>query len=151
MEAMLDSGSTCSIMPFWIAVEAGQFKPTNEGFSYGGLSEQKVVGILHDMVMTFTDELDVTHSFLVAETPETPFLLGQDFIVGAYAIPDPVQEYLELRQIEDDGNGRSEPTTIAHEWAYIHANKEDVKTSRAKGDTKRKRGAQSRYDHDTKT
>ncbi|KAI8137540.1 hypothetical protein BJV82DRAFT_674615 [Fennellomyces sp. T-0311] len=108
MEAMLDGGATVSIMPFWIAEEAGltgKITPTNQGFSYSGKFEQKVVGRLTEVTLTMSEELDVIHSFLIAEDPDTPFLLGLDFMVGAKVVTDPIQECITF-SVEEGGNER---------------------------------------------
>ncbi|KAJ8651414.1 hypothetical protein O0I10_013046 [Lichtheimia ornata] len=99
LEAILDGGSTVSIMPFWISEYLGMdktIKATTKGFSFGGMFTQKVHGILEDVPMHIHDDLMIQQHFLVAEGPETPFLLALDFIRASGAMMDPANDFMHF-------------------------------------------------------
>lgn len=99
LEAILDGGSTVSIMPLWIAEHIGMdktIKATTKGFSFGGMFTQQVRGLLEDVPMSIHDSLVIEQHFLLAEDPETPFLLGLDFLRSSGALLDPANDIMHF-------------------------------------------------------
>lgn len=103
-EALLDTGAMISLMPLSLVKDLGwqaKMRPTTLSLSFAGRSEERAAGMLMDVSLVFSEELEAFANFAVCEQDDTPLILGYDFLAGANAAVDLLNKEL-IFSITDD-------------------------------------------------
>lgn len=107
-DALIDPGASVSIIPLTLLKEMGlenQVKPIKDiSLSFAGQKTAKPIGIIKDLTLLFSSELEVIHSFVVVDFADFPLILGMDFMHGAKASMDPSRQELIFDIMEDDNS-----------------------------------------------
>lgn len=104
LEFLIDPGAVVSIVGLHTVRRLNKendIHPTEKTLRYGGGTIDVPVGIVK-LKLRFSDEVVIVHTFCVTKNPNTPSLLGMDFMLAAYAIQDPHLGKLTFRSRDLD-------------------------------------------------
>lgn len=115
-EALLDIDATCSIIPLSILRAVGiadqVIKETKITLSFAGRRHEKPYGLIKDVPLLFSEDLELNHSFSVVDFENFPMILGMDFIFGSNASVTPHLHELVFDIMDEDGETISEQIII---------------------------------------
>ncbi|KAI8340959.1 hypothetical protein BD560DRAFT_428093 [Blakeslea trispora] len=99
-EFSVDGGAVISIVPLHLVKrwkQEDKITPTNKTLKYGGGEIDIPVGVLKLKVQVH-DDLLVIHTFCVTNNPNTPAILGLDFMLATNALIDPRNNFVIFHQ-----------------------------------------------------
>ncbi|KAI9005434.1 hypothetical protein CLU79DRAFT_841079 [Phycomyces nitens] len=124
-EAMIDSGASVSLLPYSL-VQAlkweSRMEKSNVKLNFGGRHVEHAKGWIPGVELVFSRKLQVIHNFLVCDHPESPFILGRDFLKGAKVVVEPYNKQLKFEIAK--GTDEAEPEYViipTHDGTGIHA------------------------------
>lgn len=103
MEALIDGGALCSIMPLALVEKLNledELGPTRSVIKFGGGSIEVPVGTI-EVDLEFASDKSIRHRFQVVSNPHTPLLLGHDFLWESRVSINPYEETLTFHATQD--------------------------------------------------
>jgi hypothetical protein len=87
MDVRVDPGALVSMVPLQLIQRLGletDMGPSDESLKFAGGQVERVTGTI-DLQLLLSEDLEITHSFMVADNFYMPFLLGLDFLLSTGA------------------------------------------------------------------
>lgn len=128
-DALLDNGATVSLIPLSILKQAGLegnvIKDTSITLSFAGRRQEKPYGIIKEVPLLFSEDLELVHSFAVVDFDNFPLILGMDFMMGARATVTPHLHELSFDIMNEDRTAIENQVIIdTHDGTGINKNRE---------------------------
>ncbi|KAI9328816.1 hypothetical protein BD770DRAFT_449743, partial [Pilaira anomala] len=96
LEFLLDGGAVASIISLHVVQKLGKandIHPTNKSLKYAGGDIDIPCGVVK-LKLKFSKEIEIVHTFCVTNNVHTPLILGMDFMYGANALANPLNQTL---------------------------------------------------------
>lgn len=146
VEFLLDGGAVVSEIPIHVVRQLGKeedMEPTNKTLRFGGDEIDIPIGTIK-LKLKFSEQVVIYQSFCVTTNPNTPIILGIDFLLNTNSYQDPLMKTLTFRKYDgnevetfevetQDGEGMNTPVSIEEEQVVLPVL---VTTSKKNGLTK---------------